>query len=268
MVSIQPLSKNNVPNLNSIKPEKWPDIEKIHGFYLANDYCHPIKAMIGDELVGIGTSICFGNTAWLAHIIVAQDHRNQGIGGLIVQSLLTDLQNRYACESVSLIATDMGFPVYLKYGFNTQTQYYAFQSETEHPLPVAPDNIQGISADHIPAILALDRQITGEDRRVLIHPALASGFVYCQNHHVQGYYLPDLGEGPVYAPDPQAGLALLQMKITKSNKVVIPADNTVACDFLLKNGFVKIEEIRRMVHGSEFPWQPQHFFSRVGGWVG
>ena len=40
------------------------------------------------KIIGIGTGIVFGNTAWIAHIIVNPEFRRRGIGRKIVIKLL------------------------------------------------------------------------------------------------------------------------------------------------------------------------------------
>ncbi len=69
-----------------------------------------------------------GNTAWLAHIIVDPEYRKRGIGSLIVCQLLDFLKNS-GCETVSLIATELGYSVYKKAGFVEQTEYAFFERE-------------------------------------------------------------------------------------------------------------------------------------------
>ena len=69
-----------------------------------------------NKIVGLGNSIIFKNTAWLAHIIVGTDYRNRGVGFQIVDRLLTELRDK-SIDSVLLIATEPGEPVYKKAGF-------------------------------------------------------------------------------------------------------------------------------------------------------
>ena len=88
----------------------------------------PVKISIENKIIGIGTGIVFGNTAWLAHIIVNPEFRRRGIGRKIVIELLNIIKNT-GCETVSLIATELGCPIYEKAGFIEQTKYAFFEKE-------------------------------------------------------------------------------------------------------------------------------------------
>ena len=82
----------DLEEIGDLQPDGWPDIINEFEFYITCDFCNPIKATIGNRIVGVGTSIIFENSAWLAHIIVDSDSRNKGLGFQIVERLLNDLK--------------------------------------------------------------------------------------------------------------------------------------------------------------------------------
>ena len=85
-------------------------------------FCYPIWAEVDGRIVGIGASIHFDHTAWIAHIIVDNHFRNRGIGYQIVCELLAGIK-KDSIETCSLVATALGQPVYKKAGFRVVSEY-------------------------------------------------------------------------------------------------------------------------------------------------
>ena len=110
-MTIETLNKNDVSLLNELEPAGWGSILPAHEFYTSNtDFCFPIRINNDTKIVGIGTAVIHNDVAWLAHIIVHAENRNQGIGRLITQSLVNNSQAKN-CDTIYLIATDLGAPV-------------------------------------------------------------------------------------------------------------------------------------------------------------
>ena len=127
-MNILPFTNKDIPYILPLQPDGWPDLRTEFKFYTKNDFCHPVKVVDRARVIGIGVLIVFERTGWLAHIIVDSEKRNRGIGRFIVHRLL-DMAKEKKCRSVSLIATDLGYPVYLKAGFVEQTRYLFFSRE-------------------------------------------------------------------------------------------------------------------------------------------
>ncbi len=116
---VESISIDDIKDIVPLQPEGWPDLETSFKFYIEHEWCHPFKYAVDGMMMGIGTIIQYGSTAWLAHIIVTDEFRNQGLGKKIVLHLINEAKKQ-RFESVLLIATDLGFPVYLKTGFVKQ----------------------------------------------------------------------------------------------------------------------------------------------------
>ena len=71
------LDQDDMPLIAALQPEGWDIISVIH-FYTKASFCFPIKVTIDNKIIGIGTTIIHNDVAWLAHIIVHPDCRNQG----------------------------------------------------------------------------------------------------------------------------------------------------------------------------------------------
>ena len=121
-MKLESLDIADLHQLPELQPDGWPDIVPMFKYYLSSDCFHPIKVQEKDLLIGVGAGIVFKGTGWIAHVIVRFDHRRQGVGQKIVEELMTFLQ-REGCATISLIATELGFPLYTKAGFSEQTEY-------------------------------------------------------------------------------------------------------------------------------------------------
>ncbi|HBD95968.1 MAG: hypothetical protein A2015_13040 [Spirochaetes bacterium GWF1_31_7] len=267
---ISSLLNSDIPDLNTIQPEGWGSIAEIHKHYLKTTNCFCIKHTDkNNQLLGIGTGIDFNKTGWLAHIIVGRQFQNNGIGSLIVRNRIDYLQTKCGCKTITLTATDQGYPVYKKIGFIDQSLYYILSRTKDIQNTVEKSsNIFKINNSHYDGIEKIDKITSGEHRMELIKPVLENGFVYIKKGEVDGFYLPDLGDGGVIAQSEEAGIALLNERIKNENKIFLPEENKIAYNYLIKNGYQEIKRIHRMILGQEFVYNPQHCYSRIGGFAG
>jgi len=255
---------DDLDEIRNLQPQDWSDIIPEFEFYIQSSFCSPIKTTIGGKIVGIGASIVFKNTSWIAHIIVDSEYRNKGFGTLIVNELLESIK-RDSVATCSLIATDLGKPVYLKAGFRIAAEYSFFQREELWiDCPVS-ENVIPYEEKHSAMIYELDHKISGEKRELLLSDYLSNSKVYIENNKVLGYYLPDLKEGLIYAGTEEAGLELMKLKYAKVDKAVLPSDNFAGVAFLQQNGFIETRKGTRMILGKDIDWNPKKMYSRIGG---
>ncbi len=90
------ITSNDLNEIGKLQPEGWTDIVPEYELYVRNKFCFPKKAILDNEMVGVGTLIVFDSTAWLAHIIVDKNHRNNGIGFQITEKLINDGMDKSA----------------------------------------------------------------------------------------------------------------------------------------------------------------------------
>ena len=260
-------TKTDLKNITALQPEGWLDIIPFFKFYLDYPFCYPIKIKIKNRIVGIGTSIVFRNTAWLAHIIVHPDYRNKGFGSEIVTALLNKLKN-LPCSTVLLIATEMGEPIYRKAGFKTDTEYFFLKGGIVKDEVVPPKEIISYDESYKNTILLLDKRISGEIRKNILLDHLPGSKLFVKQGKLLGYYLSTLGEGLIVADATEAGIELMKIKYSTISKASLPIDNKAGVEFLLKNNFVKTRKALRMRLGKKITWYPDKLFSRIGGHVG
>lgn len=266
-MKFETITAADLDKLRNLQPEDWADIIPDIAYYIKSSICNPMKAIVNDTVAGIGTSIVFENTAWIAHIIVNREFRNKGIGSTIVNNLLESLR-KDSIVTCSLIATELGKPVYLKAGFKIVCEYTFLQREkpwTDYPVS---ENIISFKEEYRNMIYELDKQISGENREKLLNDLLANSLLSVEKNKVLGYYLPNLKEGLIFADTEEAGLELMKLKYSNVDKAVLPSDNAVGIKFLTQNGFVETKKASRMIYGKNIDWKPEKVFGRIGGNLG
>jgi GNAT superfamily N-acetyltransferase len=258
---------NDLDRLSPLQPPDWGSIIPAFKYYIEQPFCFPVKTTVNGDIAGIGAAIILDGTGWLAHIIVHPGHRNKGIGGAVTSHLM-EITRGQNCRTVSLIATDLGRPVYLKHGFADQEEYLFFEREAPLEGEIACSRIRSFTEGDRGAVLELDRRLSGESRERLLHDKLQGSYIHLDQGKVDGYYLPELGEGLVMAGNQRAGLGLLRLKLSRSVKNVLPGGNKAGAAFMLQHGYRETKRAKRMVWGEGFPWCPEHMFGRIAGNLG
>ena len=266
-MQISAITANDIEEIRELQPEGWPDIISHFNFYIESAFCKPLKFVNQQKIVGIGSSIIYPYSAWLGHIIVHRDFRNQGIGLFITKTLVERLVDGN-CNRISLIATDLGKPVYEKLGFVTETNYEFYKKEKHSNTLFHSKHITPASTKHHKEILALDKLVYGEERFALLNPHLAKALICVENDSVRGFYLPTLGEGLIVANDKSAGINLSKLRIQTQNTTVLPQENQDAIIFLKENGWEFIKTASKMCFSEKLVSKPEWLFNRSGGNVG
>ncbi len=266
-MKIEPFEQADLSLICSLQPPGWHDIVPSFAFYVPSPICRPVKVTLDDEIIGIGTGISHGKTGWLAHVVVHRDHQRKGVGRSIVDHVVSLLRNS-GCKSVSLAATEQGFPLYRKAGFEEQTQYVFL----ERSVPAEPVRPQGRVRNYEMAdradILSMDREISGEERSRILDDRLAGSYVYEENGAVVGFYLPDLGEGLILANNVEAGIALMEVRLSHVKTAVLPVDNRDGIQFFTDADFRETRRATRMVLGDRYSWKPDCMYNRIAGNLG
>ena len=266
-MEIQKLKSPDLEEVLLLKPEGWHNFLSSLQFYTTSDFCFPIKIVLENKIIGIGTAILHYNVAWLAQIIVHPDHRGKGLGKFITQKLI-EIANSHNCKTIELIATDLGFPVYEKLGFITESEYLLFKGKKiDSDLPDN-ENIISYSENLIKQIKAMDMEISAENRFEHLSTYLQSGYYFVENTTLIGFYLPDFGEGLIIAMEEMAGIELLKIHISKNEMVILPSENNAAITYLLNNCFKNAGSAKRMYLGKKLNWNAGKIFNRIGGNLG
>ncbi len=265
--NVEPLIEDDIDSITELQPAGWEDIAPNIAYYITSDFCFPIKIVIENEIAAIGATIVHNDTAWLGHIIVREKRRGQGIGRLITEKLV-DIANSQNCQTIYLIATDLGAPVYEKVGFLTETEYLFFKDLDIENHASAFENIRNYTESDRKAVFEIDRATSGEERMCEIEGHLERGFVYHDKNGIDGFYLPTLREGLIIANSPIAGVDLLKFHLSKNSKVVLPKDNLAGISFLYESGFREFSKAKRMRLGRKRDVRFEHIYNRIAGNIG
>lgn len=255
-------------DLNQIKklqPEGWPDITLDFIKYINYDFCEPIKLTVENKIIGIGSSIIFKDSAWIAHVIIDLNYRKKGYGSHLVDFLINSIKGK-KINSISLLATPFGESIYIRSGFKFVSDYIHLNRKFKWTNKKISKNIILYTSDLYFQLLKLDYELSGEIRENLIQRYLNNCLVYFEDKTIKGYYLPFLGEGAIYSQEKFAGLELMKVKYSMVDKAVIPSNNRIGINFLKQNGFIENNIIdKRMVFGNKVNWKPDCVYSRIGG---
>ncbi len=266
-MKFEPLISADLNFLKDLQPQDWGDIHPHFQYYINSPYCQPVKVVIDNKIVGIGSTIIHNTTAWLAHIIVHPEYRNKGIGKFITQCLLDSL-NSTQVKTVLLIATPLGEPVYTSLGFHAETEYIFFEGKKIDLAQAENENIKPLIPAFHESLFSLDKQVSGEDRSWRLQENLEGAYMYIEKNALNGFYLPILGEGLIVARSETAGKALMHLRLKSRDNAVFPAENLAAYEVILKNGYKQTRTAKRMFLGERIHFEPIFLYNRIAGSIG
>ncbi len=254
----------------------WGDQRQTFLFYAQHPHCTPFLAKIDGAAVGTATAIQRGPVGWIGHVIVTPDYQRQGIGAALTRAVSQYLEAQH-CQTLLLIATEAGYPVYEKLGFQVETFYQFMKGPATATFPSSP-RLRPLQESDLAAIYRLDRDVTGEDRSPQLHTFGLAGFVLVdeQTEQLRGFFLPTpWGEGPGIALEPEDGQVLLEIRRAIAGAgdatdmmFALPADNLAGQAYLTQQGCTNVRKAARMFQGKPVLWQPQAVWSRFGGAMG
>src|SRR4051812_10916924 len=187
------------------------------------------------QVVGTGGAIGFGRTAWIGGVAVAPEFRGAGLGRRLTEAALDWLGPR---ETVLLLATELGRPIYDRLGFVAEGRYRVFRASAS-------------GAGEFPAgdPFAVDRSVTGEDRSVVLAacPAVACGGAVALRPPWPA--LPILGS-------PDGAEVLLRALVRPRMRLALPEENELGVGVLLGLGEER-DAVVRMRVGPPVAWRPR-----------
>lgn len=263
---VSPLSSSDLAELPSLQPDGWGDITNAFKFYTQQPFCFPVGLRSGEQLVGVGACVAHRTTAWLGHIIVHPAFRNRGLGKLITDHLIAIAKQQPRVETVLLLASALGAPVYLKCGFEVESDYVFYKGGSFQK--ASDENIVPCTGEYFSAVLQLDREVSGEDREQLLRIHQDRCMIRIVDGEVDGCYFPSLGDGLIIAKTPSTGEAFMKFRGVTDSRFAIPEQNVVATDVLLRNGFEPFLRGARMRLGKKINWHPERLYNRIGGNLG
>jgi GNAT superfamily N-acetyltransferase len=231
-------------------------------------------AELDGQPVGTTTTCIFDSIGWIAMVLVEKSVRGRGIGRRLMEHALTYLDHRDV-RTARLDATPLGRPVYEKLGF--VAEYELARWEGTRARSESGENVSSANVEQLEAVVALDFQVTGANRRRLIerlrHERPEAIRVHAAAGTVTGYLATRPGSravqiGPAVALGAATGCALLDAGVESSAGqpvfLDIPVDNTPAMrwaesqDLHVQRMFTRMRR-REAVHD-----QPTHIWASFG----
>ncbi len=266
-MKIEDIQNTDIDKLKELQPETWTDIRPYFYYYSGSDFCQALKITDNGNIVAIGTNIQHKDSAWLAHIIVHPDHRNKGLGREMASALIKDLHSdRF--KTIYLDATDMGYPVYKKLGFEVEAEYIHLSGKHTDQYLIDSSAIIPYHTKYKDQLLALDRLISAEDRVRVLENHLPSTILYVSNEKLLGAYFPFLLDGFVLALTVESGTELMKLRMRTKYNARFPMANQACTEFLIEHGYEITGSSKRMILGEKRNWNGKGIFHRISGGLG
>jgi GNAT superfamily N-acetyltransferase len=272
----------------TIRPARPPDFEELVRVFARAELGGPAMAPelafvqarlggqafvadAGDALVGASAAVVFGSNGWIGGVAVLPERRRAGLG-----SSLTAAAARWIAEAgagtASLYATAMGRPVYEGLGFVAEGRWLRLTvPDAAGERPEVPGDgsveVRAGRAGDLDAVVALDREVTGEERGRLLHAVWGSGCLVSEDAdgRVVGFHAPKPtgGPGATIARDLPAGAALQAawQRQDGGARVVLPEANVAGRRLLEALGYRVGVAATLMRRGPAPPHHPEQVFA-------
>jgi GNAT superfamily N-acetyltransferase len=215
---------------------------------LAPDGCFGIE--VDGTLAATTTAVCFGRElAWIGMVLTHPDYRGQGLARRLMEHALAYLENR--ADWIKLDATDMGYPLYKKLGFEDESPIERWSCRADF-------RQRGTAGPLSRLDETLDRQAFGADRRKLLSvlgaiesTATAEGYAMGRAGSKATYF------GPCVAETSEAARNLVAEFLTRHAGETVYWDilphNTDAVRLAKEAGFQPLRKLVRMARPGRAP---------------
>jgi predicted N-acetyltransferase YhbS len=246
--------------------EGWNQTELDWLLFLRHNPELCLVACLKDVVIGTVTAINYNNeVAWVGMMLVSRDFRNQGVGKLLLKTVIDLLAG---CQSIKLDATPTGKPVYRKMGFVEELDLHRM---TIQKLPLIDDGllsseIRSIENSDIPEIARLDQLAFGSNRTWLFQRVFKNlpgqSWMSVHDGRISGFLLGRVGTrfnhiGPLVADSMDNAKALLaQVSKDLSGKPVVMDIPEAKPDWLAwvsELGFSQQRSLSRMYLNKNLP---------------
>jgi predicted N-acetyltransferase YhbS len=246
-------------------------------------------AELSGRPVGTTATCVFDAVGWLAMVLVDEAFRGRGIGTRLVEHALRHL-DQCGVPCARLDATPLGRPLYEKLGFVAEYELARMGEKgtgpicrhgpkgASHKLDLSPfPGVRPLAAEQIDAVCALDRKVTGTNRRRLIECLYRQQpdamHIVTSGGEVVGYLSFRRGSravqiGPTVALGAEAGRALgdaaLRLCAAQPIFVDIPVPNAAAMSWAESRGLRVQRFLTRMRRGAPVVDRPRQLWAAFG----
>ena len=278
MPNLRPMLPGDVDQATDmILGHEWGVRREFLAFATSQPKCVPMIAESDGVIVGTGVGTTSGSVGWIGTIFLAPAWRRQGLGRAITQSIIDRLESAGA-RTLVLVATADGRRLYEKMGFEVQTRYRILEAPgTSAPARDDGARVRPFQPDDLEAVIALDREGTGEDRahviRRLVTPETAKVLPGLDGS-IDGFVIrAPWGGGATVARSIDAAL-----DIVAARRVIAGPDGRVRVGLLQENadGMARLETLGfapswsapRMIRGEPMTWHPERIWGQFNHAIG
>jgi GNAT superfamily N-acetyltransferase len=269
----------------------WGDRRRFLAFAVGHPGCVPFVAEVDGRIAGTGVATVNGAVGWVGMIFVDEALRGRGLGTNLTAATM-DALDAAGCVSMVLLASPLGRPIYARLGFVAEMDYRILVAPAggglEGTSDPAPDrgldpvdrgasSLRAFMPTDLPAILALDRAATGEDRshllREVVGPDETIVAVRASGELVGFDARVPWGTHPTVAPALPDGVRLLEARRRRSApgsdvRTAIPEVNRSGLAVLENLGWRGERGLTRMVRGAPIDWHPDAIWGQVNYAIG
>jgi GNAT superfamily N-acetyltransferase len=235
---------------------------------------HGVILVAGDgsggcgELRAVACCAAFGSTGWIGALGVVPEARRHGLGAALTEAAVAWLRERGA-QTVLLYATEAGRPVYERLGFVGELRATAWRGVAGATGWAGAGSLElrRLAERDREGLCALDRAVTGEDRRAVldgIRPLAGVGLAGAADGVLDGWAVTSpWGAGAaVLARTPAVGIALMAAATSGpgAGTLIVPDANVAATEALRTWRFVELNDALRMRLGPPTGWAPEQQF--------
>ena len=171
--------------------EGWHYTVKELGFLLRMDPDGSFIYEQGGEPVGFATTITYGRTGVLGHLVVGAKGRGKGIGKALLKASI-DYMDSQGTDSAVIFSIPDVVPLYERFGFKATDEIYCAHLDLkEAPKKPKRDDISLMEEDDLPEILGIDKGIFGDERAKLVRAIHDEGpgrcFKLVKDERIVGY---------------------------------------------------------------------------------
>lgn len=177
------------------------------------------------ERLGISTSVTYGRTGVLGHLVVSKKGRGRKIGESLLRSAIEYMVGK-GVDSILLYATLEAMSLYQRHGFTPRDELYCVHLNLQHKVgPARSRDCVPMRRDDISEVAEIDRKMFGDDRSSLLRilydegpdhafklerDGRIVGFVMARHDHI-GY---DLGPWASVTGDPSDAESLFRTTLS------------------------------------------------------
>ena len=283
------LNGMTLPEIRPMRPadvDEATDMVLSHGWGVRRDWlsfaatqpaCTPLVAEAGGGIVATAVGTANGSVGWLGSIFIDPMFRGHGLGRAITEATIDRLTDAGVATLV-LVATTEGRRLYARMGFEVQAEYRILEAPgIDGGAEPAAGGVRPFEPADLPAMVALDRAATGEDRSHALERLGGSETARVAadaDGSLAGFVVrPPWGGGATVARSIGDALRLVEARRRTSGaggrvRVGVLDSNREGLERLAAAGFVQAWSAPRLIRGEMPPWRPELIWGQFNHAIG